>query len=117
MAHAEHTVNVQKPIAEVFAFLVDGLNDPKWRPTVTSITHVSGSGVGATQSNYENASRDPKCGGEAAEGARGGSSMPLMNCSPVTLISSALSRSSSTASTSPRHRLENDSLKAERGTG
>jgi hypothetical protein len=49
MAHAEHTVNVQKPIAEVFAFLVDGLNDPKWRPTVTSITHVSGSGVGATQ--------------------------------------------------------------------
>jgi uncharacterized membrane protein len=47
MAHAEHTVTVERPIGEVFAFLADGMNEPKWRPEVISIRHVSGSGVGA----------------------------------------------------------------------
>jgi uncharacterized membrane protein len=47
MAHAVRTVTVERPIAEVFAFLADGLNEPKRRPGVTSITHVSGSGIGA----------------------------------------------------------------------
>lgn len=46
MAHAEDTVTVGRPIAEVFAFLADGTNDPRWRPEVTSISHVSGTGVG-----------------------------------------------------------------------
>jgi uncharacterized membrane protein len=46
MAHAAHTVVIEKPISDVFAFLADATNDPKWRPQVTSITHVSGSGVG-----------------------------------------------------------------------
>jgi hypothetical protein len=47
MAHAEQVVVVGRPIAEVFAFLADGTNDPAWRPEVISIRHVSGSGVGA----------------------------------------------------------------------
>lgn len=47
MAHAEHTVIVDRPISEVFAFLADGTNEPLWRPEVTSIEHVSGSGLGA----------------------------------------------------------------------
>jgi Polyketide cyclase / dehydrase and lipid transport len=47
MAHAQHLVNVEWPIAKVFAFVADGLNDPKWRPDVISIEHLSGSGVGA----------------------------------------------------------------------
>ena len=47
MAHAQQTVTVDRPIAEVFAFLADGLNDPSWRPAVVSISHTSGSGVGA----------------------------------------------------------------------
>jgi uncharacterized membrane protein len=47
MAHAVRTVLVGKPIGEVFAFLADGMNEPRWRPEVTSISHVSGSGVGA----------------------------------------------------------------------
>ncbi|MEP6599478.1 MAG: SRPBCC family protein [Actinomycetota bacterium] len=47
MAHAEHSVIVNRPIAEVFAFLADGTNNPSWRPDVTSIRHVFGSGVGA----------------------------------------------------------------------
>jgi uncharacterized protein YndB with AHSA1/START domain len=47
MAHAENTVVVDSPIAEVFAFLADGMNEPLWRPDVTSIRHLKGSGVGA----------------------------------------------------------------------
>jgi hypothetical protein len=47
MAHATRTVMLSKPIGDVFAFLADGLNEPKWRPEVTNISHVSGSGVGA----------------------------------------------------------------------
>jgi len=38
MAHASQVTTVDRPIAEVFAFLADGLNDPKWRPDVTSIS-------------------------------------------------------------------------------
>ena len=47
MAHAEHSATVDRPIREVFAFLADGLNNPRWRPDVTSIELVSGSGLGA----------------------------------------------------------------------
>jgi uncharacterized protein YndB with AHSA1/START domain len=47
MAHAQQTVLVNRPIGEVFAFLADGMNEPLWRPGVTNVSHVSGSGVGA----------------------------------------------------------------------
>jgi hypothetical protein len=46
MAHAEHTVTVNHPIDEVFRFLADGRNEPKWRPEVIAIRHVQGAGVG-----------------------------------------------------------------------
>jgi hypothetical protein len=29
MAHARHTVTVPRPIAEVYAFVADGMNEPK----------------------------------------------------------------------------------------
>ena len=50
MAHASETVTVERPIAEVFAFLADGMNEPSWRPRVTNVGHVEGTdnGVGAT---------------------------------------------------------------------
>lgn len=47
MAHAQQTVLVSRPIGEVFAFLADGTNNPKWRPDVTDIHVVSGRGLGA----------------------------------------------------------------------
>ena len=47
MAQAEHSATVHRPIGEVFAFLADGVNNPRWRPDVTSIELVSGSGLGA----------------------------------------------------------------------
>jgi len=45
--HAEHTVTVRRPAAEVFAFLADGLNNPRWRPEVTAVRLASGAGTGA----------------------------------------------------------------------
>jgi uncharacterized membrane protein len=49
MAHAEGDVTIDRPAATVFDFLVDGMNNPKWRPTVLDIQRVPGtpSGVGA----------------------------------------------------------------------
>jgi uncharacterized protein YndB with AHSA1/START domain len=47
MPTAEHTVTVARPVEEVFAFLADGENDPRWRGGVLDVAHVSGEGVGA----------------------------------------------------------------------
>jgi uncharacterized protein YndB with AHSA1/START domain len=41
-------LTIQRPAGEVFAFIADGLNGPKWRPGITDIALLSGSGVGAT---------------------------------------------------------------------
>jgi len=39
---------ISRAASEVFAFIADGLNGPKWRSGITDIALVSGSGVGAT---------------------------------------------------------------------
>lgn len=54
MAHAQQTVSVPRPIHEVFAFLADGTNNPRWRPDVTTIRHVAGEGSGATYAQSMN---------------------------------------------------------------
>ena len=48
MPEARHQVTIQRPAGEVFAFVADGLNGPKWRTGIVDIALVSGSGVGAT---------------------------------------------------------------------
>jgi uncharacterized membrane protein len=47
MPAARHQVTIRRPASEVFTFIADGLNGPKWRPGILDIVHVSGSGVGA----------------------------------------------------------------------
>jgi uncharacterized protein YndB with AHSA1/START domain len=37
MPSAQNTVTINRPVADVFAFVVDKRNDPKWRPGVASI--------------------------------------------------------------------------------
>jgi uncharacterized membrane protein len=56
MPEARHQVTIGRPAGEVFAFIADGLNGPKWRPGILDIAHVSGSGVGAT---YKQGVRGP----------------------------------------------------------
>ena len=47
MPQARYSVVVRRPIEEVFAFVADGEQCPKWRPGVISIERVSGDGAGA----------------------------------------------------------------------
>ena len=48
MPSARHEVTIHRPAADIFAFIADGMNGPKWRPGVLDTEHVSGTGVGAT---------------------------------------------------------------------
>lgn len=42
MAHAENTVEIAAPAVKVFNFLVDGSNNPKWRPNVIKVEPPAG---------------------------------------------------------------------------
>jgi uncharacterized membrane protein len=44
---AENTVEILRPIGEVFAFFADAENDPRWRSGVKSIHRVGDPGQGA----------------------------------------------------------------------
>ena len=48
MPEARHEVTIRRPASEVFGFIADGLNGPKWRTGILDIAHISGTGVGAT---------------------------------------------------------------------
>jgi uncharacterized membrane protein len=49
MAHAEESITIDRPVDEVFHFVLDGMNNPRWRPAVIDIQQVPGKpeGVGA----------------------------------------------------------------------
>ena len=49
MAHAEETITIKQPVNVVYDFLVDGANNPHWRPAVLDVQAVPGkpAGVGA----------------------------------------------------------------------
>jgi len=47
MPSAQHSVSIQRPISEVFAFVADGENAMRWRPGVLDVQHQSGEGLGA----------------------------------------------------------------------
>ena len=56
MPRAEHSTVVQRPPSEVYAFLADAENDPRWWPGVMDIRRVSGEGVGT---RYEQGVKGP----------------------------------------------------------
>ncbi len=47
MAEASNTVEIARAPADVFAFLADGTNGPRWRSGVIDVAHKSGRGEGA----------------------------------------------------------------------
>ncbi len=49
MAHAEGNITINRPVKEVFDFILDGTNSPLWRPSVVDVQQVPGKplGVGA----------------------------------------------------------------------
>lgn len=56
MPHAEYRVTINRPAADVFAFLADGERGPEWRDSIVDIKKVSGHGVGA---QYKQTVRGP----------------------------------------------------------
>jgi uncharacterized protein YndB with AHSA1/START domain len=42
VSQAEATVTVDRPVAEVFAFVADGTNNARWRPAVTDVELANG---------------------------------------------------------------------------
>jgi uncharacterized protein YndB with AHSA1/START domain len=49
MAHAENSITINRAATDVFNFLLDGANNPRWRPAVLDIQHdaATPSGLGA----------------------------------------------------------------------
>jgi carbon monoxide dehydrogenase subunit G len=47
MPSAERSVVINRPVADVYNFLLDGTTGTQWRSGVLDISHVSGTGVGA----------------------------------------------------------------------
>jgi uncharacterized membrane protein len=58
MAHAEKEVVIAKTVSEVFNFLADGTNNPKWRPGVVSIELRTGQ-AGQLGAEYAQVLRGP----------------------------------------------------------
>ncbi|MBV9605519.1 MAG: SRPBCC family protein [Solirubrobacterales bacterium] len=56
MPEASSTIEIRRPMSEVFAFLADGENDPRWRTGVIDIRRKSGQGRGAI---YEQGVKGP----------------------------------------------------------
>jgi uncharacterized membrane protein len=56
MPEASHSVEINRPAADVFAFLGDGENDPQWRSGVLDVRRRSGHGQGAV---YEQGVKGP----------------------------------------------------------
>jgi uncharacterized protein YndB with AHSA1/START domain len=49
MNKAAHDIRINRPITEVFDFLADGTNNPRWQPMVVRTTRPEGAlGVGST---------------------------------------------------------------------
>ena len=47
MPSAQHSVTINRPVDEVFAFVADGENARRWRPGVLDVARQSGEGLGA----------------------------------------------------------------------
>jgi uncharacterized protein YndB with AHSA1/START domain len=56
MPEASHSVEINRPAADVFAFLGDGENDRQWRSGVVDVRRRSGQGQGAV---YEQGVKGP----------------------------------------------------------
>ena len=78
MAHAEESITINRPAETVFNFLLDGMNNPRWRPAVIDIQQMPGEslGVGA---KYKQGLKGP--GGRRIDG-----DYEIVECQPNEVI-------------------------------
>ncbi len=65
MAHAESSITIDRPVQKVFDFILDGTNNPQWRPAVIDIQRVPGKAA-ATGAVFKQGLKGP--GGRRIEG-------------------------------------------------
>ena len=65
MAHAEESITINRPVDELFNFVLDGMNNPRWRPAVIDIQQVPGKPAG-TGAVYKQGLKGP--GGRRIDG-------------------------------------------------
>jgi uncharacterized protein YndB with AHSA1/START domain len=65
MARAANVIVINAPVERVFAYLADGLNNPKWRPGVVKIALAEGA-VGTVGAVYQQTLKGP--GGRSIAG-------------------------------------------------
>ena len=58
MANASNSITINRSVPDVYQFLADGLNNPKWRPTVVEISLASGN-RGTVGAVYKQALKGP----------------------------------------------------------
>jgi len=78
MAHAEGKVTVARPAEAVFEFILDGANNPLWRPSVLDISRVS-EGPAGRGAAYKQGLKGP--GGRRIDG-----DYEIVECQPNELI-------------------------------
>jgi uncharacterized protein YndB with AHSA1/START domain len=58
MPNAKHSVVIERPVSEVFAYVLDGTTGPTWRPSVMDIRLASGA-QGQVGARYEQGLKGP----------------------------------------------------------
>lgn len=58
MPQAEHSVIIERPVPEVFAYIADGAKNPTWRSSVIDINLASGT-AGAVGAHYTQGMKGP----------------------------------------------------------
>ncbi len=78
MPHAEESITINRPVGDVFDFVLDGTKNPLWRPAVVDIQRVPGKSldVGAV---YKQGLKGP--GGRRIDG-----DYEIVECQPNELI-------------------------------
>jgi uncharacterized membrane protein len=41
MAHAQQTITIERPVQVVYEFILNGMNNPLWRPGVTDVERIA----------------------------------------------------------------------------
>jgi uncharacterized protein YndB with AHSA1/START domain len=58
MPSAKHSVVIERPVSEVFAYVIDGTTAPSWRPSCVDIRLATGS-LGQVGARYEQGLKGP----------------------------------------------------------
>ena len=77
MAHAENRIKIERPVQQVFDFILDGTNNPLWRPAVTDIKALGEKPYGVG-SSFKQGLKDP--------GGRIDGDYKITECQPNRLI-------------------------------